>query len=422
MRLGRLVKLAWKSLWLHRLRSLLTVVGILFGVGAVIAMLAIGEGASQQAQEQIRKLGSSNLLLASVQPSGEGDSGENESVLRYGLLDRDYDLIRATVPEVVAVVPRRDVRARARHADRSYRTVVMGTTPDYADIANLRLARGRFLSPADAKNNMPVCVLGQEVSQKLFLNRDPVGRDVHVGKHGYRVVGVLSARGEGTGGTAGVGGESDAAIFIPRSTMDERYGSIVQERASGSRTRTEVELHRITVKAERGDEPTVGRVAGALRHLIKRNHPKEDVRLTVPLELLRQARETQRRWTLMLATIASISLLVGGIGIMNIMLASIIERTREIGIRRALGAKRAHIVAQFLAETVLLSVSGGLIGVGGGVGFSMLLQEFAKMPIVVEPWFIGLAFGISAAIGIIFGVYPAVRAAGLDPVEALRHE
>jgi putative ABC transport system permease protein len=418
------VHLAWKSIAEHKLRSLLTVLGVVFGVAAVVTMLAIGEGESQAAQAQIRRMGSSNLLLASVRPPERSDEsgGGNQRVLSYGLLDKDLEQIRATIPGIERAVPRRDIPADARVGTRRMRVTLFGTTPDYADVAHLEVVHGRFLGAPDEAGRLSVCVLGHEVAARLFLNTDPLERDLAVGDHAYRVIGVLAPRGEGTGGTAGLGGESDAALLIPRATMRERYGSVISDNSRGNRSREEVELHRITVRAERGDEATVGRVAAALRHLLARTHPKEDVRLTVPLELLREARETRARWTLILGTIAGISLLVGGIGIMNIMLASVVERTREIGVRRALGARRAHIVMQFLSETVLLCAIGGTLGVGVSVLLPHLLTTYFGLQTIVDPWFLGLAFSISAAIGLVFGIYPAFRAARLDPVEALRHE
>ena len=423
MRTGRLIALAWKSIWEHRLRSALTALGLICGVGAVIAMLAIGEGESQAALAQIREMGSSNILLASMRPAqNENASASNQRVVSYGLLERDWAAIDATLPDIDDVVPRRDIPGDARVGSKKVGTVLMGTTPTYAEVANLRLAYGRFLSPADAAHRRPVCVLGHELAQKLFLNLDPVGAELLVGNQAFRVVGALALRGEGTGGTAGVGGESDAALFIPLETMQDRYGRVIRDNRGGNRLRERVELHRLTVRATSADEAVIMRLAGALRHLIRTRHPRDDVRLTVPLELLRQARETKKRSRLILGTIAGISLLVGGIGIMNIMLASVVERTREIGIRRALGARKRHIVFQFLSETVLLCAIGGLLGLALGVLLPHLITRFFALKTVIEAWFLVLAFGTSAAIGLIFGLYPAFRAASLDPVQALRRE
>jgi putative ABC transport system permease protein len=421
MRFARVAHLAWKSLWLHRLRSLLTVLGIVFGVGSVVAMLAIGEGASQDAQSQIRRMGSRNLLLASVPPAAGSSAAETRSrILKYGILRTDLERILETVPGIARAVPRRDVPVDVRFGPRKFSTVVLGTEEGYADVANLRVASGRFLTAADRRERRPVCVLGDEAARRLFLAADPVGQTVRGGPNPYLVVGVLAPRGEGTGGTAGLGGESDAAVYVPLEALSERYGDVIVYRATGTNTREDVELHRITVEAATVED--VPRVASALRALVAQSHPGDDVRLTVPLELLRQAEETKRLFTVLLGSIAAISLLVGGIGIMNITLASVVERTREVGIRRALGARRSHIVTQFLAETVLLSVCGGLVGLLVGMGIPEIVSAFAKVSTVVTPFSLALAFGISAVVGILFGLYPAVRAADLDPVEALRHE
>ncbi len=423
MRLGRLFRLACKSLWLHRLRSLLTVLGIVFGVGSVVAMLAIGEGASQEAQEQIRRMGSRNILLASVPPPDEGDaSQENSRVSAYGLLQSDLEGMRETIQGIRRFVPRRDIPSEARYGRRKFNTVIMGTTHDYVELANLQLATGRFLNARDAAYRASVCVLGASVRDALFKNIDPVGLQLRIGRNSFRIVGTLETRGEGTGATAGYGGESDAAVFIPLETMKRRYGQVIRHNSSGSWTRERIELHRITVESESDHEDDIARTAAALRHFLKGRHPKNDVRVTVPQELLRQARETKRRFTIILGSIAAISLLVGGIGIMNIMLATVVERTREVGVRRALGARRSHIIAQFLSETVLLSIGGGLLGLALGVALPKLVTKFFHMATVVDPRFLILAFGISALVGLVFGMYPAIRAADLDPVEALRHE
>jgi putative ABC transport system permease protein len=410
--------LAWKGIWLHRLRSLLTVLGIVFGVTSVVAMLAIGEGASAEAQDRIRRLGSRNLILGSrTPPASENASEERQRTSEYGLLRADVERIRSTIPYVQRMASRRNAAEEVRSGPRKLNAELAGVTHTYADIAMLRVLSGRFLSVVDEMRARPVCVLGDTVAQRLFLSQDPVGRQIWAGSHPYRVVGVLDRRGEPRGG-AGTG--VDDVVFIPLTTMDDRYGDVLAGFKTGSLSLERVELHAVLVEAL--DIGTVEPVAIALRSLLDRWHPKEDVRLTVPLELLREARETKRIFTIVLGSIAAISLLVGGIGIMNIMLASVMERTREVGIRRALGARRIHIIVHFLAETVLLSVSGGGIGLLLGVLIPAVVSRVFNMQTVVTPWSLGLAFGISAFVGIVFGLYPAVRAADLDPVEALRRE
>ncbi len=416
-----LVKLAWKSLLMHPLRSFLTVLGIVCGVMSVVTMLAVGEGASQEAQEQIRRMGSRNLLVSSVAPaSGDSASDSNSRVLAYGILRSDLERIRDTVPGITRAVARRDIPVDARYGSRKYEAVLMGTSPDYADVANLRLRGGRFLTAADGHDVRSVCVLGAEISRRLFLGRSPVGLRLRIKNGYYAIVGVMARRGEGTGGTAGTGGESDSAIYIPLSTMHSRFGETITHRSSGSFQRERVELHRITI--ESGSLESVPRIAAALRSLIEQAHPKDDVRLTVPLELMRQAEETEKLFNFVLGTIAAISLLVGGIGIMNIMLATVVERTREVGIRRALGARRGHIISQFLAETVLLSIGGGAMGLLLGLAMPAVIEGLFGVRTVVTAASMILAFAVSAFVGVAFGLYPAARAADLDPVEALRRE
>jgi putative ABC transport system permease protein len=403
---------------MHKLRSLLTVLGIVLGVGSVVAMLAIVEGLSQDAQDRIRRMGSRNLLLTSqAPPSGDDATQSRQRVLEFGLKHRDVDRIVQTVPHVARVVSRRDLPEEIRFGSRKFTATIASTTPEYAEVGNLHMSSGRFITTADMREQRAICVLGSEVAERLFYRGDPVGRRIWAGPLAYNIVGVLAGRGDAPGGAIM---DADAAVFIPLTTMDERYGEVIRSFASGAFSLQRVELHRIVVEADRlEDVPTV---AAALRSLLERWHPKDDVRLTVPLELLREAQEQKRLWAIVLSVIAGISLGVGGIGIMNIMLASVMERTREIGIRRAVGARRRHIVVHFLAETVLLSIGGGAIGLLLGIGIPHLVTRVFGMPTQVTPWSLALAFGISAFVGVVFGIYPAARAAALDPVEALRHE
>jgi len=425
-RLKRTVRLGIKSLWLHRLRSLLTVLGIVFGVCSVIAMLAIGEGASFEAQEQIKNLGSQNIILRSTKPPEEqkiSDKGSQSYVLQYGITYTDVKSIRATIPGVTIVLPARIIRDYVWHISRRVDCDVVGTVPWYPELRNHRVADGRFFTDTDMDGKAGVCVLGAEMVPALFPLESPLGKHVRVGGEYYQVIGVM----ERSGQAAKTDDATDTAakgasqrMFIPLETAKVRFGEVLMRRRSGSFEAERVQLHEVTVKVASLEQ--VMSVADAIKQLLEHNHKKKDFEVVVPLELLKRAERTKQIFNIVLGSIAAISLLVGGIGIMNIMLASVTERTREIGIRRALGARRHDIVLQFLVETVLLSGAGGIIGVFLGVAIPFVVTWTAGMKTIITLWSPLLAFTISALVGVIFGIYPALRAAQMDPVEALRHE
>ena len=418
----RTILLGLKSLWLHKLRSSLTVLGMVFGVCSVVAMLAIGEGASYEAQEQIKQLGSTNIIIRSVKPpEAQEQVGGRSSLPSYGLTYMDAERIATTIPSVVVTVPVRTIRKRVRHLARKSDAEFLGTVPWLPEVMNRKIERGRFIVSTDLHLGANVCVLEPEIANTLFPLDDPLGDTIRVENDYYRVVGVMAPRArrakkKGKGSPKG----KEASIYIPLTTARKRFGEILIERRSGSFLAERVELHELTVSVEDIDQ--VMPTAEALRAALAEAHEKQDYELIVPLKLLEQAREIKRTFNIVLGSIAAISLVVGGIGIMNIMLATITERTREIGIRRALGAKKRHIVIQFLSETVLLSGSGGIIGVLFGVIIPFLVEYFSKMKTIVTPWSLILAFSISAGVGIVFGIYPAYRAANMNPIEALRHE
>lgn len=423
-RLGRTIQLAIKSLWLHKLRSFLTVLGIVFGVCSVIAMLAIGEGASHEAQEQIKSLGSQNIILESIKPSEEQKiSGAAQNfALDYGLRYVDVKRIRSTIPGVTVIVPGRIVRDYIWNITRRVDGEIVGTVPWYPEMRNHKVAEGRFFSDTEMEYAANVCVLGAEAARQLFPISNPIGRDVRIGGSYYRVVGVLEPQAKSAQSQPGVNAPKGSIykIFIPLTTARARFGETIFKRRTGSIEAERVELHEVTVKVE--DPKMVLSVAQAIQRLLEKNHPKKDYNIIVPLELLKKAEETKRIFNIVLGSIAAISLLVGGIGIMNIMLATVTERTREIGIRRALGAKRKDIVMQFVVESVMLSGTGGLLGVLLGVTIPFVVTYFSNMKTIITLWSPLLAFSISALVGIVFGLYPAIRAANMDPVEALRHE
>ncbi len=421
-RVSRAVRLGSKSLLLHKLRSSLTVLGIVFGVSSVIAMLSIGEGAKWEQEQEIKRLGSDNIILRSVKPPQDrSESSANVRTLEYGLTYNDMEVIQRTIPGVDRVVAARIMRQMARYHDRALDSRIVGTVPEFLQSVNARVAEGRFLGALDEETGEAVCVIGAAVRDELFLVDDPIGAFVRVKGFYYRVIGTLAAAGGATGTGGAVAAEDrNRDIYIPLSTFRSNEGETIIRRTSGSFESERVELHQIIVNVTSVDQ--VVPIANSIRHILSAAHSREDYEVVVPLELLRQAARTQRIFQIVLGSIAAISLVVGGIGIMNIMLASVTERTREIGIRRALGAKKHDIVVQFLVETVVLSTAGGLLGLTLGIAIPIVVQEAAGMRTIVTAASLLLSFGISVSVGLIFGIYPASRAASLDPIEALRHE
>jgi putative ABC transport system permease protein len=419
------IRLGLKSLYLHKLRSFLTALGIICGVGAVICMLSIGEGASEAEMALIRLLGTQNVIVQSVRPQESSVVGTQRSyVLEYGLTRADLALMRATIPGVNRVIPLREVAYQVVYGSARFQSQVFGAEPAFFEILHIRMARGRTLETLDETSNARVCVIGDEVRTRLFAYQDPIGQTLYVDKPGaglspYEVVGVLE-RTQTAGAPAKGVNERDinSEVFIPLSTADKLYGDLMIRVTSGSYERNKCTFSDFYIQVDSIDNvlPVSEMVRQALAHL----HDKADYAVKVPLERLRLAENEKRRRQITLGCIAGISLLVGGIGIMNIMLATVTERTREIGIRRALGAKRRHIVMQFLMESLMLSTVGGLIGVVSGSAGAHLITTWVGWPTVIHNWTILCSFGLAMAVGLFFGIYPAANAARLDPIEALR--
>ncbi len=429
-RFKRTAKLGIKSLWMHKLRSTLTTLGIIFGVSSVIAMLAIGEGASRQAQEQIARLGSRNIIIKTVPPPEDQEvSSQNESMRVYGLTYLDAERFRNSLPNVEVVVSSRRFTQRAWYRNRKVAIEVIGTVPWYPEISPVRVKSGRFLSSIDMHHKQGVCVIDEKVVKELFVFDDPLGQDVKMASDYYRVVGIVTVADavsavktidNGAAIGKGQGGANVGNIYIPLTTVKNRFGEVSLQFGTGGRSIEKVELQEVIVKVGSIDDVLLTR--DILETILNRFHKKNDYQVVVPLELLKQAKETQRLFSIVLGSIAAISLLVGGIGIMNIMLATVSERTREIGIRRALGARKRDIIIQFLSETLMLTFLGGVLGISLGSLVPFLVTRFGQMPTVITGVSLVLAFGISGAVGIIFGIYPAYRAANMDPIESLRHE
>ncbi len=417
-----MVRPGLKSIGVHRLRSTLTMLGIVLGVASVIVMLAVGEAARFKAIQQIKDLGASNLIVCSVKPVDETKQNKGQFVLRYGLTLGDMDRISSTIPTVTSATPMREFRKEVRFLDLKLEGRVVGVMPGFLESNGLRLNEGRFITSLDNERFANVVVLGAETADTLFPVDDPIGKSVQVGRrHHYTVIGVTQRRAP----SAGVGGSLSAQdynrdVYMPFATDQVRFGKMLITEKPGAIQAERLELSQITVAVDTMEH--VKKTAEIIRGLLEQFHDIKDTEITIPLDLLEKAEETQRIFTLVLGAIASISLVVGGIGIMNIMLATVTERTREIGIRRALGAKRGDIALQFLVETMVLSSTGGLVGVGLGIGLSHFVNHFFNFPTIIPPWSPILAFAVSVAVGLIFGTYPARRAARMDPIEALRHE
>lgn len=415
----RVLRLGILNIWRHRLRSILTILGVVFGVSSFIAMLAIGEGASYEAQQQIKRLGSKNIIIKSVPPPESGEvNAEAGRMKEYGIKYKDMERIELTLPNVEILVPSRTIRSEVIYRTRKVDANAVGTIPSYPTIAKKTISEGRFFNDLEMTDRKNVCVLGAEVARRLFQFESPMGKTIKIRNDYFTVIGVVESMGSAL--SDGSGNQSPLDIYIPITAAKARFGDTIMNRGTGSFDIEKVELHEVIVKVS--DAADVISSAETIRGVLKRSHKDEDYEIIVPLELLRQAKRTKRIFNIVLGSIAAISLLVGGIGIMNIMLASVTERTREIGIRRALGAKRRDIIIQFLIETVLLSSCGGGIGLLLGILLPFFITHFSGMETIIRLWALAGAFAISVFIGIVFGMYPAYRASVMSPISALRRE
>jgi putative ABC transport system permease protein len=434
------IQLGVKSLWLHPMRSILTVLGIFIGVASVIWLLAISKGIGDEAQRQIESLGADTIMIRTVKPPSEKLS--SQGLTPYGLTREEYDMLVATIPTVRSAIPIREMRRQFQFKNRKLDGRLVGCTPEYAEVTKLELTSGHFITDAENFARDCHCVLSAKVAEKLFPYEDPVGQRIYMPENQdfYLVVGVLKPK----GATAAIGGSMAAQdfsndVYIPIRTLQQRIGDTVMTMRSGSREGEIIELNQITLRCR--DVTDVKKTAELVGAALDSHSKMEDIAVVVPLELLEQARTTRAMFMLFMGMIAAISLLVGGIGIMNIMLATVTERTREIGIRRALGAKRRDIIRQFLVETSVLSLTGGITGIlfgllcGPAVTMARTLantwfeKQMMDLPEVVRtvqpsivPESIPGAFFISLVVGLVFGIYPATRAAKMNPIEALRHE
>ncbi len=402
---------ALENLSSRRLRTGLSTLGMMFGVAAVIAMLSIGAGAEQRAMAMIERLGVNNVLIRSKEvPVSERTEARKKSI---GLSRRDVAAIREAIPHVVMVAPKATIDAYKIIGD-GYKTQakIWGVSYRHTEATRLTLEEGRFFDELDERSHAQVCVIGAGVRRNLFVDGQAVGRQVKINDVWFKVVGVLAADTVVAGSAGGIGGgEGDGDIYLPMPTLLQKF----------ERDPLDPPLVEIVVKLDGGISPH--EVAAVIASLLKQLHGGvDDFELVVPEALLAQSRETQRIFSIVMGCIAGISLLVGGIGIMNIMLASVFEQTREIGVRRAVGALRRDIRFQFLVESFLVASFGGALGVLLGFIISHVVASYAGWPTVITPLAILLSTGVSGAVGLFSGLYPAVRASKLDPIEALQHQ
>jgi putative ABC transport system permease protein len=408
MILLEVVKIGIRSLVSHKLRSILSILGVVFGVAAVISMLSIGEGARQDALEQIELMGTNNIIVRALRLSKERRFEAQQNLSR-GLTDADARRVKEISPLIEATAPMKEFQGVARFVDRETNVRLVATGSAYQSVGNLHLAGGRFLSEGDLEERRTVCVLGWRTKEELFPMGDPLGKAIDLQGEIYQVIGVLENRDLSKGKNRAVQvRDINNDIYIPLA-------------ASSSALSSEINVDEILIRVKEANQVLL--TANITKSILDRiHHHVDDFEIIVPQELLKQSQRTQRIFNIVMGSIAGISLLVGGIGIMNIMLAIITERTKEIGTRRALGANKGDILRQFLVETLVLTVSGGLLGIILGSAAAKVINYYVDWRTVVSIQAILISSLVSILVGVIFGMYPAYKAASMNPIEALRYE
>ena len=411
MNIGESFKTGVDGINSHKMRSFLTMLGIIFGVSAVIAMLSIGEGAKQEALEQIKVMGMNNILIQDFQLETE-DLASIRTNFSRGLTYEDARSIGDICPLIDYATPQKEFNLSVSYKDKVTMATVVGTTPEYSEVLNFPVSEGSFVTYYDVANRNRICVLGGGIKKDLFKFEDPIEKKIKVEDLWFTVIGVMIDKDIPAGKQGSIKTRNlNQDIYIPITASFKRF--VNDPFAS--------EIDQVTARVVNSERIT--EAANIIRNIMNRRHNGvPDFQIIIPEALLRQSQETQRIFNIVMGAIAGISLLVGGIGIMNIMLASILERTREIGVRRAVGATRMDILWQFIIEAVLISFSGGIIGIFLGYGMTIVIAFYADWNTIVNIYMLMLAFGVSVTVGLIFGILPARKAALLDPIDSLRYE
>jgi putative ABC transport system permease protein len=412
MQIGENIRVAVYGLRDHKFRSFLTMLGIIFGTASVITMVSIGEGAKKQAMAKYQDLGVSNIIIRDKDLT-DADLETVRTKFSQGLSLEDTRAITEIVPGVTDVAPQSEAKLEAMYEDKSSKATVIGITPEVSRILNYRIARGLFINRDHYDRELKVCVLGANIARELFNYEDPLGKNIKLGDQWFEIVGVLQTKAlftETVGELAARDLNND--VYIPLSTFLKRI-----PKANPLLS----ELKQVTIKLDNSEKLIES--ASVMRSIISRRHfNNDDFSVIIPYELMEQEKKESRIYNLLLASIAAISLIVGGIGIMNIMLASVLERTQEIGIRRAIGGRKSDIMGQFVTEAMAMSITGGLIGVFLGIFLSVGIALFTEVQTSLTLYSVFIAFSFSVIVGITFGYLPAKRAAELKPIESIRHE
>jgi putative ABC transport system permease protein len=452
-----ILNIAWEAVFINKFRSMLTALGIIFGVAAVIAMMAIGRGAQKEILDQMKLVGVNNIVISSKTENKKSseksdnssqsqtkDNSDSKDTRKFspGLTLQDAISIKQVIPTVDKVSPEVIYEVDVIRGGKKSTTKVTGTTPDFFGVFNLDLLQGEMFNEEQLKDGKPVCIIGSTIKGHFFSKENPIGKEIKCGPIWLTVIGILRNREVNQQALENLGiSDYNNTIYVPIQTLLLRYkdrsivnknslqnettifygmGSITfSSQSDKASSRNQVDKIVVQVKESRMVNPT----KEVLKRMMLRRHAGvEDVEIKVPELLLKQEERTRDIFNMVLGAIASISLLIGGIGIMNIMLASVLERIKEIGIRQAIGATKRDIILQFLTEATLISITGGLTGIILGIVLSKLIMELTSIPTIVSPWSVVISFGVSATVGIAFGFMPARRASQQEPVASLRHE